>query len=137
MSKKLFFVLVSIALLLLCNMGCAEKSTAPDTQEYSTTGNPDTIPGQPIRLSQNYPNPFYGYTTINYHLSEACEVKLDILDSRKVIIKHLIYGLYPAGTHSVFWNGKNNQQQYVQSGIYTYRLIVGSTVLEKQMILFR
>ncbi len=73
-------------------------------------------------LNQNYPNPFNPETNIRYQLAETSRVKLEIFDINGCRIRILIDGQQSAGYHTVRWNGMNEINQKVASGIYFYRI---------------
>jgi hypothetical protein len=72
-------------------------------------------------LSQNYPNPFNATTKIDFRTSGG-EVSLGIYDITGALVKTLVDGSLEAGSHSIIWNGKDNSDSEVSSGIYFYRL---------------
>ena len=90
-----------------------------------------------FELSQNYPNPFNPTTKINYQLPEHCLVTLKIYNllGREVIT--LTNKEKEAGYHTVMWNGLDKQGNQVSSGIFYYRIIAGSFVQSKKMVLIR
>ena len=88
-------------------------------------------------LSQNYPNPFNPSTTIEYYLPNRENVKIEIYDLLGRLVKTLINETKPAGKYFVIWNGENNKGQAVASGIYLYRLIVGSQFITKKLNLIK
>jgi hypothetical protein len=75
----------------------------------------------PIRLLTNYPNPFNPTTTIGFVISNGSQqnIELQIFNSRGQILRRY-YNL--KGQGSVIWNGKDNDDKFVSSGIYLYRL---------------
>ena len=73
-------------------------------------------------MNQNYPNPFNPSTKINYQLPATSFVKLSICDIRGREIVTLINKQQDAGYYSVEWNGKDEQQRVVSSGIYFYKI---------------
>jgi photosystem II stability/assembly factor-like uncharacterized protein len=77
-------------------------------------------------LSQNYPNPFNPETVIEYQLPEAGRVSLKIYDLVGREVRTLINEEKPAGYHRVRWDGKDNAGQKLNSGVYFYRLQVGT-----------
>lgn len=98
-------------------------------------------------LKQNYPNPFWSgaasrsagnpATEIRYHLPQAAHVKLAIYNIQGREIKTLVEEFQSAGEKSVIWNGADNQEREMTSGIYFYRLNAGAFRETKKMILMR
>ncbi|HPY95692.1 MAG TPA: chitobiase/beta-hexosaminidase C-terminal domain-containing protein [Candidatus Cloacimonadota bacterium] len=73
-------------------------------------------------LSQNYPNPFNPNTTIDFSITKRDYVNLAIYNIKGQRIKSLVDGFMPAGTHSVTWDGTNEQGKKLNSGIYLYKI---------------
>lgn len=73
-------------------------------------------------LRQNYPNPFNPATEITYSLEKPCRVQLEIFNLTGQKIKTLVNATQPRGQHLVIWNGDNDQNHPVASGIYFYQL---------------
>jgi hypothetical protein len=88
-------------------------------------------------LRQNYPNPFNPTTQIHYHLPQAANVKLTIHDIQGREVKTLVNEFQTAGAKSVVWNGVDDQNRAMTSGIYFYRISVGAFRDTKKMILMR
>ncbi len=93
-------------------------------------------------LGQNYPNPFNPSTTIEFTLgapgsSGGDQVHLNVFNILGQNVKELFDGYLPAGNHSVVWNGDDDGGRHVASGIYLYRLRVGSENQTKKMILLK
>lgn len=88
-------------------------------------------------LYQNYPNPFNPNTIIEYNLSNDCHVKLDVFNVAGQRIATLMDSFEKAGRRSVSWDGKDSNGSDVVSGVYLYRLTVGSETEFKKMILMR
>jgi hypothetical protein len=75
-----------------------------------------------VNLEQNYPNPFNPTTTISYSLPNTSEVAIKIYDVSGKLVKTLVNGEQQAGYHSVKWDGKDERDRDVSSGLYIYRL---------------
>jgi len=78
------------------------------------------LPGK-YSLYPVYPNPFNMSTTIRFDLPEESLLLLSIYDMNGNEIWSLQsceYCKYPAGYHSVIWDGVNNQGSIVSTGIY-------------------
>ena len=91
-------------------------------------------PGQPkgFVLSQNYPNPFNPSTTINYSLAQSNNVTLEVFSIQGQRVATLVNGVQSAGTHSITFDASN-----LASGMYTYRLTSGTSVIVKKMMLLK
>ncbi len=95
------------------------------------------IPGD-FFLAQNFPNPFNPTTHISYRLAAKSPVTLTVFNAVGEMIKTLIDAENQStGTHSVQWDGKDNNRQPVPSGIYFYRLTTGEQQQTRKMILIR
>ena len=99
------------------------------------------------KLEQNYPNPFKpsgaGHsptTTISFSLTtESTEhTELTIYNLKGQKVKILVNEKMSAGNHSVVWNGTDENDQPVASGIYFYRMRNdGRYTSTKKMILLK
>ncbi|MBP7309757.1 MAG: T9SS type A sorting domain-containing protein, partial [Candidatus Cloacimonetes bacterium] len=85
-------------------------------------------------LSQNYPNPFFGETTIAYSLKQDARVQVEIYNLRgqKVYSRNL--NSQKAGTHQLQWDGKDNNGLATASGIYLYKLNVNGESFTRRML---
>ena len=71
-------------------------------------------------LEQNYPNPFNPSTNIKYSLPVDANVELRIFNILGQEVKTLVNQISKAGFYTVEWDGKDNLNQKVASGIYIY-----------------
>jgi len=80
--------------------------------------------GLPVRLAlhQNYPNPFNSNTAIRYDLADDGFASLVVYDLVGRRVTTVASGHQSAGTHTVGWDGLNQQGQPVASGVYLYEL---------------
>lgn len=83
-------------------------------------------------LSQNYPNPFNPSTSIRYSVPRESEVSLVVYDVTGREVETLVRGMKHAGTYEVHFTAS-----HLPSGVYFYRLIAGSTVETKKMMLLK
>ncbi len=97
--------------------------------------------GEDCTLYQNYPNPFNPETTIRFHLSAAAKApvraQIYVLDMRGRMVCTLLDERKAVGTHTVFWDGKNDKGQILPSGLYFYQLKAGIYMHIKKMLLLR
>ncbi|MGD8777329.1 MAG: FlgD immunoglobulin-like domain containing protein [Ignavibacteria bacterium] len=73
-------------------------------------------------LLGNYPNPFNPSTTISYSLPVESNVKICIYDILGKLVKSFSCHAQPAGYTQVEWNGRNENNTTLASGIYIYRM---------------
>jgi len=88
-------------------------------------------------LYQNYPNPFNPYTKIEYEIPKTTRVNLKIYNILGQEIKTLIDYEQQTGNYQIIWDGTNNYNIHVSSGIYIYKIKAGNFVQGKKMILLR
>lgn len=98
---------------------------------------PVVIPGLPLTLYQNVPNPFNPATAIRYYLPESCRVTLDIFDAAGKRITCLVDRMEGPGHHAITWNGLDDTGNTVSSGLYLYRLTAGKETIAKKMVLLK
>jgi len=90
------------------------------------------------RLWQNAPNPFSPETEISFYLPEERIVRLEVFDAGGRLVKAIIAGrAYPAGVHTVSWDGRSRDGDLLGSGVYFYRFKAGDFVRTKKMALAR
>ncbi len=92
---------------------------------------PDATP-EAFLLNQNYPNPFNPTTNINYEIPSTDYVKLTVYNALGQKVQILVNGMQAAGKHAVSFDASG-----LASGIYYYKLINGSSVQVRKMVLMR
>jgi len=97
----------------------------------------DDLSVKTFHLSQNYPNPFNPTTHIEYQLDRASDVEVNIFNLQGQRVVRLMKGFQKAGFHKSDWNGKDESERAVVSGVYFYQLKAGDNVETKKMILLR
>jgi flagellar hook capping protein FlgD len=97
---------------------------------------PIIIP-EKFNVSQNYPNPFNPTTIINYSLPEAEFVTIRIYNMIGQEIATLLNEEVNAGVYNVTWSGVNNSGVKVATGTYIYRVVAGSNIITKKMMLLK
>ncbi len=88
-------------------------------------------------LHQNYPNPFNPETQITFDLPKRAEVSIVIYNSLGQKVRTLVSGTKEAGTHTVVWDGRNDQGARVASGVYIYMMRAGDFQQARKMSLMR
>ncbi|MGH7494613.1 MAG: LamG-like jellyroll fold domain-containing protein [bacterium] len=91
---------------------------------------PIAEPPAAYHLAQNVPNPFNLSTQIRFDLPAAGQVQLAIYNLRGELVRTLVTGELPAGTHAFTFDGSG-----LASGVYLYRMQAGGFVAVRKMLL--
>lgn len=90
------------------------------------------------QLSQNFPNPFNPTTNIQFAIPTSGQVRLDVYDILGNHVNTLINEQMGAGNFRTTWNGMDKNGQKVATGMYIYRMQVGSSFQAvKKMLLVK
>ncbi len=97
------------------------------------------VSGMPFqfKLHQNYPNPFNPRTDIQYSIPEMSRVSITVFNVLGERIKTLVNEEKRLGSYFVSWDGTNEQQIPVQSGIYFYTITAGKFKETRKMMLLK
>jgi len=141
------FVLVHLLLGINSTGGCGVNITLdggdlnePISLEFTFNTadnvNADNELVLPQKLLQNYPNPFNPSTTISYELSsqELANASITIYNTKGQLVRtynHL------NSNGSVVWDGRDNNDNIVNSGVYFYKMNCIKTSKIKKMILIK
>jgi hypothetical protein len=89
-----------------------------------------------LKLCPNFPNPFRGYTNIEFYIpyfwgkdgsgtnSDRQKVSLNIYNVAGQLVSTIYSGYAKAGRHRRVWDGKSNSGRILPSGVYIARLRV-------------
>ncbi len=90
-----------------------------------------------IGLIDNYPNPFNPETTISYNVNYNENVSIEIYNVKGQLVNTLVNSPQTLGNHKVVWNGRDNNNNKVSSGLYFYKMTNGKYSGTKKMILMK
>ncbi len=92
-----------------------------ESEEGSIEGlRSDEIPSR-IALYPNAPNPFNGFTMLNYDLpgiQDSWQIKVDIYNLLGQRVRTLVDGQQQAGSYQVLWDGRDDHGLDLPSGVY-------------------
>lgn len=91
-----------------------------------------TLAASGFALDQNYPNPFNPATTIGYSLDQQAHVTLTVFDALGRTVQTLVNDNLSTGSYRQVFDAST-----LSSGVYFYRLQVGSRIETKHMMLVR
>ncbi len=89
------------------------------------------------KLEGNYPNPFNPETVINFSLKDASRVRINVFNIKGQLVKTLINDDMSSGKHRIVWNGKDNNNRNVSSGVYLYRMETANYNKTMKMMLMK
>jgi len=103
-------------------------------QEYEHTSLPTKY-----ELFQNYPNPFNPSTSIRYFVGgdSPAKVSLKIYNVAGQLVKTLVDEEKFPGEYKKMWNGKNDKNEDVASGMYFYKLKISDYAETRKMVLLK
>lgn len=104
-----------------------QESEASNTIFVEITGSGDIQMPVVTRLFGNYPNPFNPTTVISFSLSEKDmeNAKIDIFNLKGQLVRTLLIPPQQTIQGSVSWDGRDQSDRPVSSGIYFYRMVAG------------
>ena len=85
-----------------------------------------------FNLHPSYPNPFNPVLNINFDISWAGLVQVNIIDISGAHIENLHSGYLPSGSHKLSWNAES-----MPSGLYMVSLKSGDESLTEKVVLLK
>ncbi|MCK5456799.1 MAG: T9SS type A sorting domain-containing protein, partial [Melioribacteraceae bacterium] len=79
--------------------------------------------------------PFNPTTKIKFSIPSQDYVQLDVFNIQGELVNKLFKKNLTSGSYEVEWNGKNNLDEKIVSGIYVVRLTVGNKVFSNKVLL--
>lgn len=89
------------------------------------------------QMAGNYPNPFNPSTTLWFESKEKIMANASIYNLKGQKIKTIFNGLAKQGTNSFAWNGYDEQNQKVSSGVYFFKVKTKNTSITKKIVLMK
>ncbi len=119
--------------------GLSNVSSAEAYFEFSTDIDDDDNASLPTHfsLAQNYPNPFNPTTQIDYAVPQRSNVRIDVFNVQGQLVRTLVDEMKAPGFHSVEWDGRDNGNTDVASGIYFYRIAAGDFHESRKMVMLK
>ncbi len=99
---------------------------------YSTTP-----PIEHYKLCQNYPNPFNPFTKIDYEIPIAGKITIKVYNIRGQFVKMIINEQKEPGSYYTYWDGTDDKNRKVSSGVYFYQLESSKSTKTMKMILIK
>ncbi|MBN2090200.1 S8 family serine peptidase [candidate division KSB1 bacterium] len=90
-----------------------------------------------FQLYSNYPNPFNPSTTIRFQMAQAGLMRLNIYNINGQLVRTLLNHDFPAGMHSVRWDGLDELGNSASSGVYLVKFESANYQQSRKLILIR
>ena len=113
-----------------------QKPDANDNSNDSVKKLASDIPLE-FSITQNFPNPFNAQTSFSISLPEEMHVNVVVYNVMGQKVKALMDDNLTSGIHTVTWDGTNESEQNVASGVYFYRIVTQENVMTRKMILMK
>jgi hypothetical protein len=80
-------------------------------------------------------NPLQSASVIRFELQRESAVSADVYDSTGRMVRALLSGQRPAGSHTVEWDGTDANHRRAAAGIYFVRLVAGNESASRKVVL--
>jgi len=105
-------------------------------ENYGTKINPiETGRQTSPELLPSWPNPFRHSTCFEFTLVQSDYLNISVFDLTGKIVKTISAKKFETGSYSLTWDGTNNRNQKVPSGIYILKLTSKNYIRSHRMIL--
>ena len=88
-------------------------------------------------MLRNYPNPFNPETTIEYIIPKAGQISIVLFNTIGQQVRTIVDEFKTSGTYQVIWDGRNDQGEKVNSGVYFYLMRSGSCEKNMKCVLLK
>jgi hypothetical protein len=105
-----------------------------DMIETPERGKGRSIAPAPVQVT---PNPFNPQTAVFFNTDKAGSVRVSVYDIRGRRMAELTNQTYPAGDHSVVWQGRDSSGKSAPSGQYFFRIEIAGEVMIKKALLLK
>jgi Secretion system C-terminal sorting domain len=89
------------------------------------------------KLIGNYPNPFNPSTTLKFSLNAQDHVSLSIYNICGQLVKKLVDAEFDSGEYAIVWNGEDNSNKRVSSGMYFLRMQTSEYSASRKIMLIK
>ncbi len=113
------------------------ESEASNQVELDHVDASDNLIPLVTELTGNFPNPFNPVTNIKLALSQNDHVRIDIYNLKGEKITTLIDEELEAAYYTLTWNGTDDHNNKVTSGVYFYKMKAGKYTSTRKMIMLK
>lgn len=87
-----------------------------------------------LALTQNFPNPFSGHTTITFEVSAPQRVEVQVINSLGQKVRILENAVLDEGEYRLNWDGKNEGGSAMPSGLYYLKINGTDSNISRKLI---
>lgn len=96
---------------------------------------PEVQGGLDLALAPPAPNPSRGMTLMQFTLASRGRVSLRVFGVRGELVRTLVDGNLPAGTHARTWDGRTSRGQIAVPGVYFVRLEMAGVLRSQRLVI--
>jgi ligand-binding sensor domain-containing protein len=116
-------------------------ATAGGVSKFSSSASPVEVINPTIARRFDriaiYPNPFNICTSIEFRLMHPAYAEITIYNLSGQCVRTLWQGLVDGTMHVVHWDGLNDQNCVVSTGVYLARFVSGTQIINKKMLVIK
>ena len=102
------------------------------------TGVADGAPvARGVRVYPSYPNPFNPVSNFAFDIASAGFVRVEVYDVSGARVRTLLNEYRLPGRHEVVWDGRDELNREMGSGVYFWRLTAGGDTRSSKMVLLK
>jgi flagellar hook assembly protein FlgD len=151
--QKRFFLLIVLILFLsamycdtfflrltngeLVEFNLAEIEQITFSGQTSVSDMTEIVSKMSIKNFNNYPNPFNPSTSISFELSQSGKTIVEIFNGKGQKVKTLLNENLEKGAYTFDWNGKNDNNEAVATGVYFCRISSNNEAKLNKMVLLK
>lgn len=97
-------------------------------------GGASTLASGILHLAQNRPNPFATGTRIRFDLARGASATISIHDVAGRLVRSLAEERFEAGSHDLWWDGRDDHGRDAAAGSYLCRVTVGEAAAARRIV---
>jgi hypothetical protein len=104
--------------------------------ELGSDADDDIIPGVQAELAVA-PNPFRERCRIEFTCKSPCEARMEIFNLRGQKVREIFNGTLDTGVKAFEWDGRDEDQASVSSGVYFIRFTAGNDCINRRVLMIK